>query len=438
MKKTLPVVILSVALTAVGAFGRTPGAADQYVTRDEFNKLLQELQAMKAQLQATQASVKEQKSEADDTFNDYDKQLKDVNGKVKKASSGSSELLITGYGAGTYQSTSIGYGPAQGDNISMADGRTKTNAFSASFSPILLWKLNDRVLFESELSGEVAKGGESSLELEYLQATYVVNDYLTVGAGKFLNPINFFVERLHPWWMDKLPDRPLAVFDGLLPESILGAEARGGAPIGNTKFEYVLFVSSSPMLMSPDDPIKAGTLDMASVSNSRVSPGGRIGFFPVPNLEIGYGLQVPNLGNGVGGLFQTVDLNYQQEAFQGTFDLKAEWIWANLDPYTLDPSSGAVVPLSDGVNNHRNGGYAQIAYRPSKLASPIKNMEFVFRYDAINLATTALGFNEGRYAFGVDYWITPSSVMKAAYDIDHQNGTGRNGNALTLQYAIGF
>ncbi len=437
MNKALPVAILSIALTAAGSFGQTADASNQYVTRDEYNKLLQELQTMKAQLQATQSTVKEQKSENEDTFNDYDKQLKDVSAKVKKASSGSSEFLITGYGAGTFQTTSSNYGPAQGDDIS-TDGRSKTTAFSASFSPILLWKLNDRVLFESELSGEVAKGGESSIELEYLQATYAVNDYLTIGAGKFLNPVNVFVERLHPWWMDKLPDRPLAVFDGLLPESIVGAEARGGIPIGNSKFEYALFIGSSPKFAAADNPMMAGTLDMEGLSTDRVSPGGRIGYFIVPNLEIGYGLQAPNLGNGVGALFQTVDLNYQQDALKGTFDVKGEWVWANLDPYTVDSGTGAVVPLQDGVNNHRNGGYAQISYRPSKLAGFLKDTEFVFRYDAIKLGTTALSFDEGRYAFGVDYWITPSSVMKAGYDIDHQNGTGHNGNALTFQYAIGF
>lgn len=437
MNRALPVAILSVALTAASAFGQTADTSTQYVTRDEYNKLLQELQTMKAQLQATQSTVKEQKSESEDTFNEYDKQLKDVSAKVKKASSGASEFLITGYGAGTFQTTSSNYGPAQGDGIS-TDGRSKTTAFSASFSPILLWKLNDRVLFESELNGEVAKGGESGIELEYLQATYVVNDYVTVGAGKFLNPINFFVDRLHPWWIDKLPDRPLAVFDGLLPESIVGAEIRGGVPVGSSKLEYAFFVGSSPKLAAADNPMMAGRLAMDGLSTNRVSPGGRIGYFILPNLEVGYGFQAPNLGNGVGGRFQTVDLNYQQEALKGIFDLKGEWVWANLDPFTVDPDSGAVVPLPDSVNNHRNGGYAQISYRPSKLTGFIKNTEFVFRYDAIKLGTTALGFDEGRYAFGFDYWITPSSVMKVGYDIDHQNGTGHNGSALTLQYAIGF
>ena len=216
--------------------------------------------------------------------------------------------------------------------------------------------------------------------MEYAQVTYILNDYVTFGAGKFLNPINFFIERLHPWWIDKLPDRPLAVFGGLLPEAVLGAEIRGGVPMGPTKLEYAFFIGNSPTLKTPDNDLQRGFMNFEDLSVTGVSPGGRVGFFPIPQLEIGYGFQIPNVGNGVGGLLQTVDLNYQQDCpfLKGTFDLKAEWVWSNLDPYTIDPTTGDTVHLPAGLNNNRNGGYVQLAYRPPNSSASSKMLKLCF------------------------------------------------------------
>ena len=56
----------------------------------------------------------------------------------------------------------------------------------------------------------------------------------------------------------------------------------------------------------------------------------------------------------------------------------------------------------------------------------------------LNQRDTAVGFDEHRYTVGLNYWLTPSSLVKAAYEFDRQNGTGQNGEAFLLQYAIGF
>ena len=431
--------LLSMALSD-SAIGQDTNASGQFVTREEYNKLLKELEAIKAQLNTTQTNVVTQKSEMEGTFNDYDRLFKGLNTLVDEAATGSTKMLLTGYGAGTFHSTTKGYGPAQPLDGINGDPRPSTSTFSASFSPIFLWQLNDRVLFESELSLGIGSGGASTSDLEYAQVTYILNDYVTFGAGKFLNPTNFFIERLHPWWIDKLPDRPLAVFDGLLPESVLGAEIRGGVPLGPTKFEYAFFVGNSPTLLTPDDDLHRGLMNFEDLSVTRVSPGGRVGFFPIPQLEIGYGFQIPNLGNGVGGLLQTVDLNYQQACpwLKGTFDLKAEWVWSNLDPYTIDPTTGDTIPLQADLNNNRNGGYLQLAYRPTQINGWLKDVEAVFRYDRLNQRQTAVGYDEHRYTMGLNYWLTPSSVFKIAYDIDRQTGAGQNGEALLFQYAIGF
>ena len=101
-----------------------------------------------------------------------------------------------------------------------------------TFNPIFLWKISDRLLFEGELELELEER-ETSLSLEMAQVSYLVNGYMTLGAGKFLNSMDYFVERQHMAWVNKLPDKPLAVYDGLAPESLVGVQLRGGIPIGN-------------------------------------------------------------------------------------------------------------------------------------------------------------------------------------------------------------
>src|SRR5262249_412320 len=150
------------------------------------------------------------------TFEDYDKQFKGLNALVNKIAPGSTKMLLTGWGAGTFQTTSSGFGPAQPLDEISDEPRHSSSTFNASFNPIFLWQLSDRIFFESEIELEIGSGGMADIMLEYAELTYILNDYITLGAGKFLNPMNYFVERLHPLWIDKLPDRPLAVYDGLL------------------------------------------------------------------------------------------------------------------------------------------------------------------------------------------------------------------------------
>ena len=166
-----------------------------------------------------------------------------------------------------------------------------------------------------------------------------------------------------------------------------------------------------------------------------------MGFFPIPQLENGYGFMVPNVENGVGGILHSLELNYLQDCpyLKGTLDLRAQWVWSALDRKTLDPASGEVVDLPAGLNNDRNGGYIQLAYRPTKVDNRIvKNLEAIFRYDMLNQKDTPVGFDDSRYTVGLDYWLSPSTVLKAAYEFDRQNGNGENGNSFWLQFALGF
>src|SRR5262249_33143577 len=198
-------------------------------------------------------------------------------------------------------------------------------------------------------------------------------------------------------------DKPLAVYDGLLPESLLGLQIRGGIPIGPTKLGYAFFVANAPSLnttaANPSNPIEVGTLEFDNFENFNNHPavGGRLGFYPIPELELGYGFMFAAVGppgTDVNGLFHSVDLSYVREfeRLKGTLNLHAQWVWSDIDRTTYDVGNG---PFT--FSNNRDGGYAQVAYRPTRLENSImKNLEAVFRYDMFNQAKTPVGFDEHR------------------------------------------
>jgi hypothetical protein len=282
--------------------------------------------------------------------------------------------------------------------------------------------------------------------LEIAQASYLLNDYMTIGVGRFLNPTDYFVERQHMNWVNKLPDKPLAVYDGLLPESELGAQLRGVIPIGPTKLEYVGFVANAPDLITTfDDPTAVGMLDFANTANhgGHVAVGGHVGFIPIPQLEIGYGIQRSKVGprdRAVENILQSTDFNYVADSIllKGLINFRAQWVWSHVGRFVYDPDgSQGFGPFT--FNNNRNGGYAQLAYRPTHIDNDIiKNLEGVFRYDRFNQLHTPVGFDEQRWTLGLNYWVTPSAVVKLAYEFDDKNGGARDQDAFMAQVAVGF
>jgi hypothetical protein len=309
---------------------------------------------------------------------------------------------------------------------------------------MFLWKQNDRFFFEGEIEMEL-EGSETALQLETASQYYVANDYLTIGAGKFLNPMNSFVERYHMPWVNRLPDKPLAVYDGLLPESYVGFQLRGGLPVAATKLNYAFFVANAPTLVqSGAELAEAGTLAWDNFDNvgSHYVIGGHVGFLPLPELEIGYGLHYSPLGDGVDALLQSVDLNYvrDSEALRGVVRLTAQWVWSDVGDVTYDEGNFGGTP-GDLItfSNRRNGGYAQIAYRPTKVACGfLRDLEGVFRYDMLKQKLTPVGFDESRYTIGLNYWFGPSTVLHAAYQIVDRTGDNQNLNAVLIQAAMGF
>ena len=229
----------------------------------------------------------------------------------------------------------------------------------------------------------------------------------------------------------------------------LGVQVRGGIPLGRTKVGYAFYVANANALNADPgsvDPSELGTLTFDNFDNvgKHFAVGGRVGFFPIPELELGYGFQVADVAppqtRSVNSVLQSVDVSYvsELEQLEGTLNFKAQWIWSHIDRFTYDPSDVVGGPFD--FDNNRDGGYVQLAYRPSRVSNALlRNLEPVFRWDMSSQADTPTGVDESRYSIGLDYWIGPSSVVKAAYEFDHQSGSEADRhNGVLVQFATGF
>jgi hypothetical protein len=412
---------------------RAQDATGGYVSRKEYEELKAEMLAMKKELasfkKAKHAEANQESPRSQAAAADMDKVVATPAAPLQEATLGTTKFHIAGFGVGMFE--------ARNGSVSN---------FSATFNPIFLWELSPKLLFESRLEIEPSGSG-TNVQLEYAQLTYLLNDYITLGAGEFFAPSNVFVERFEALWINKLPDRPLAVYDGILPEISTGIEVRGGFPIGPMRANYAFYVSNGPSL-NTFDPRTAGTLEFNDFSdnNDDKAFGGRIGFLPIPGVEAGYGFETAQPGAQgssfahVRSLLQSVDLNITRDSdlLKGRIDLHAQYAWSEIDHAVYDPDGTlGFGPLS--FTSKRDGGYAQVAYRPTKVnADFVRNLELVFRWDRLDRAPSGLGApEEERWTLGLDYWLGPGTVVKAAYEWDKPQGE-RNRNALLLEVATGF
>ncbi len=180
--------------------------------------------------------------------------------------------------------------------------------------------------------------------------------------------------------------------------------------------------------------------------------GGRFGFLPIPELEIGASLLRGRVGssgsvhNKVDTLALGMDFAYarQFEAIKGRLDLRGEFTWIDTDDAVF---TGPFNPFT--FDNKRHGWYVQAAYRPTlmdvKLGDQIelKNCEIIIRYDRVRqpgpsrTGIDRTGIDRNQITLGLDYWIKPNVVLKTAYVFDDAHGD-RDQDGFFAQIGIGF
>ena len=354
-----------------------------------------------------------------------------IDAKVQPQIAKNSKFLLTGYMSSGVQFTK------------------DESSFGANVSPILLWKPDKRVFVEAELETEL-EGSETNINLEYIDAAYFLNKYVTIRAGKFLSPFGIFIDRLHPEWINKLPSVPLGFNHDeapVGPPSEVGIDLRGGAPLGSAKINYSFYVVNGPQLnTSSEDISEIGLLNYSSAedNNKNKTVGGRLGLLPFSNssLEIGGSFQTGKVGEketeyeNMKAQQYALDLTYVQQLdfIKGLLDVKAQWNWVNVDNANyINPEDSTTYTF----NNKRDAAFVQAAYRPRMSTSKfLKKTELAFRYSALNLPDIedAKGgkIKTTQYTYGINYWYNWRTVLKLAYQSQKDN------NAFYVQIAVGF
>ncbi len=363
-----------------------PEPQEEYVTLEEFDEAMEEMEAMKDLL--------------------------------SQAQSGSRNFLLSGFLTANYFDT--------------ADG---PSAFGAGFNPVILWKVSDKLMVESELEMGAGGGGHggSTIELGYAQVSYVANKWMTIGAGKFLSPFGQFNERFHPSWINRLPTAPFfASHEGIVPSSLIGAQIRGGGWAGSGQWRYALFVSNGPVgheeeaegVASEEGETEFLDFSGSSVQMQNKAVGGRVAYLPMPWMEIGVsGMSASVPGDEIADMtLLGVDLTATKVLDSGTLRVDGEFVQATLEHESKD---------------EWEGGYGQVAYRPNLGESIISNFEGVIRYDW-------LGFPDGipsedepkRWTAGLNYWLNATTTVKFA--VEQLDLHDENDISFLLQLAIGL
>ncbi len=332
-----------------------------------------------------------------------------------------SRLFLSGYGNVRYREVrDDGDVPAD-----PADPRLNPpSTFLVNFNPIFHFRMTDRLHFNAELEFEIGDGGETEIEMEYATIDFLVNDWLVISAGKFFVPFNRFGASLHPAWINKLASRPV-IYDknkGVIPiMSDVGVMVSGGAPLWSeeSKFSYAVYMGNGPIAEDADEP----SLEWENTpdENNNKSAGGRFGFLPIPNLELGASW-LTGRTKGPGGRFNQLgaDLWYWSEGLE----LRGEY-----------------VRLSRRADERLDkwGYYLQAAYRLSyHFQDKTETLATLGRFEPVIRWGQTLGHgedNRDQLALGLNYWLYPSVPLKFTYEFNQ--GKVKN-DRMFLQIAYGF
>jgi len=354
-----------------------------------------------------------------------------------------------------------GYGHSGLDFVNV-NGDAESSYVGTAFAPIFMFKHSDKLMFESELEFAL-EDGKVQVGFEYADVMYIVNDYVTVRAGKFLLPFGTFMEKLHPAWINRLATKPLGFgHGGIAPASGIGLEVRGAFNIGYSKLNYSVYSTNGPRLnLGVDEPEEAGQLIFNNFedNNNNKAVGGRVGLLPFNNssVEIGGSFYTGIAGNEEDSLYGNVgaalfagDFSFVKQVpfLKGIIDVKAQFTQSNVGKanyYELEP--GDSIPTKYTFNNQSQAFYAQLSYRPSMLdVKVLKDLEFVGRYSTLNTPEGSVWESQQtQVAIGINYWLTWRSVLKFSYQVtdivgghDAVPGESTKITGMYAHWALGF
>jgi hypothetical protein len=369
-------------------------------------------------------------------------------------------------------------GAAAGDFI--YNRQTNQNTFALVFEPLVLYRLNDWILFEAEIEAGLPEGSSAEFALPVATAQIFLNDYMEVNAGIFDQPFGDWYEAHSALWVNRLVTAPLPYgAEALIPPSDIGIQLRGSAQWGllGQDVDYTVWAANGPTFdTSLPQPVVGQQLESPTnigVQSHGRAYGARFRIYPLPfDYKLGrleFGASTYN-GKWMNSLWLNswgIDFAYLRNSFQARGEF--------LETYRQMPSGS-------GADN-RQGWYVQAGYFLQGLPdlhlgdmvqNAIHRLEPIIRYSGVNQRaivadeiqnTPELGFNGSpsvfspharEVAIGLDYWIEPSIVWQTEFDLELPRAGGTlytfngstpvarpagatpNDKSIITQIAIGF
>lgn len=333
--------------------------------------------------------------------------------------------------AGVFGRNTVVHLAGYGD-VGYSSRKGGTKSFdAATFNPIFHFQYKEALFFETELETKLQADGSTEVGVEYANLNYFLNDYVTVFAGKFMSPIGFFRQNLHPSWINRFASAPPGFgHDGAAPSSDVGAGVRGGFHLGTLKANYALYMGNGPRLElnAAGDEIEMIEAEGAtSNDDNQMLVGGRFGLNILPNLQLGVSAGSSKVAvKAPAGIEPTRD--YKVDGFDAAFqyrglDLRGEFIRQKVGDLAI-----SVAPQG-GTWKAR---YVQAAYR-----FPGTGWEPVVRWGKFE--SPHADQEQKQTALGINYWLAANSVVKAGYERNEGlAGTPNDANRVLVQFAYGF
>ena len=319
-------------------------------------------------------------------------------------------------------------------------GYSKPSAQYGSFNildlnPIFLFSYKDLLFLRAAVDFSIDAQGNTQTNLNYVNLNLFLNDYAVLGAGKFDSALGYFGQNLSPAWINKLADTPTGFNNNqAAPQADVGLRLNGGVPLfNNAKANYSFFVSNGSQGLVDTTNIVIDNINTGGFTNNygNYVIGARLGFLPIPRLEIGISVAEGKLVllDGADGI--TV---LQQGRHYNVLGADISYKWDNLDlrgeiiQQQVSYQASSIVPQAE----RWKAWYLQAAYR-----IPSTKLEPVVRYGKFTSPVSSQ--QQGQLALGLDYWFAPSIDAQIEYEINHgQTGSGNNANLFLMQFVFGF
>lgn len=310
--------------------------------------------------------------------------------------------------------------------VNYTDRKTENSTFQlGSFSPIFHYQYKDLLMLEAEVEMTYNAAGETETTLEYAALDLFLNDYAVLVAGQFLSPIGQFRQNMHPAWINKMPTMALGFHEGgAAPLSEMGVELRGGFPIGTRRGNYAVFISNGPRLVDNAGELEVETEGNNQDQNQNKTVGGRIGFLPMSNLEIGLSAEAgkANIPGENNRDYKVADVDFALQP-SSLVELRGEYLKTKVG----ELASSAIPEAHTWKTWYMQASHK---FTPTKWEAVVRVGEFTPPDAAQKQKQTAVGVN---------YLFAANVIAKLAYEFNQgEAGTSADEDRVIAQLAYGF